>query len=87
MIMADMVFPDQIDVSWKSVGGMGELKEAIYETVVLPLQNPGLFRALREDPDAASLATVPKGILFYGPPGTGKTMLAKVIAKDCGATY
>lgn len=87
LIMADMVFPDQIDVSWTQVGGLETLKEQIYETVVLPLQNPGLFSALRQDPKQASLATVPRGILFYGPPGTGKTMLAKVIAKDCGATF
>lgn len=86
-IMNDMVFPDQISVSWKDVGGLEGLKEQIYETVVLPLQNPGLFRALRQNPNQSSLATVPRGILFYGPPGTGKTMLAKVIAKDCAATF
>lgn len=87
IIIADMVFPDQIDVTWKDVGGMLVLKEQIYETVVLPLQNPNLFAGMRENPLAAGLATVPRGILFYGPPGTGKTMLAKVIAKDCGATF
>lgn len=86
-IIADIVFPHQITVSWDDVGGMDQLKEQIYETVVLPLQNPGLFKANRKDPNQASLAVVPRGVLFYGPPGTGKTMLAKVIAKECGATF
>jgi len=86
-IIADIVFPDQISVSWNDIGGMEHLKEAIYETVVLPLQNPGLFKANRKDPSQSSLAVVPRGVLFYGPPGTGKTMLAKVIAKECGATF
>jgi len=86
-IISDIVFPDQISVSWDDVGGMDHLKEQIYETVVLPLQNPGLFKANRKDPSQSSLAVVPRGVLFYGPPGTGKTMLAKVIAKECGATF
>jgi SpoVK/Ycf46/Vps4 family AAA+-type ATPase len=86
-ILNDIVFPDQISITWNDVGGLETLKEQIYETLVLPLQNPGLFKANRKDPSQASLAVVPRGVLFYGPPGTGKTMLAKVIAKECGATF
>ena len=27
------------------------------------------------------------GLLLYGPPGTGKTMLAGVVAKECGLNF
>lgn len=48
---------------------MEKLKEALYEAVILPIQNPLLFQRMSL---GSPLIAVPKGILLYGPPGTGE---------------
>ena len=68
IIMAEVVFPDEIEQSFADVGGMQQLKRTIYETVIMPLQKPELFKQLHEK---NKLLAVPGGVLFYGPPGTG----------------
>jgi hypothetical protein len=48
------------DVRWEDVGGLEEVKEAILDTVELPLRHPHLFtQGLRRR----------SGVLLYGPPG------------------
>ncbi|CCE26551.1 probable peroxin-6 [Claviceps purpurea 20.1] len=61
------------NVTWDDVGGLGNVKDAITETIQLPLERPELF---------AKGMKKRSGILFYGPPGTGKTLLAKAIATE-----
>uniref|UniRef100_A0A7S1ND01 AAA+ ATPase domain-containing protein n=1 Tax=Eutreptiella gymnastica TaxID=73025 RepID=A0A7S1ND01_9EUGL len=65
-------------VSWDDIVGLDEAKQALYESVMLPLQRPDLFTGLR----APS-----RGILLFGPPGTGKTFLARACAQGGGATF
>ena len=49
------------NVKWSDVGGLEDVKEAILETVELPLKHPELFHSgLRRR----------SGLLLYGPPGT-----------------
>ncbi|KAL1553152.1 outer mitochondrial transmembrane helix translocase-like isoform X1 [Salvia divinorum] len=80
VIACDVVNPDDIDVTFDSVGGLDSIKEALYDLVILPLRRPDLF-------SHGKLLSPQKGVLLYGPPGTGKTMLAKAIAKESGAVF
>ena len=65
-------------VTWKDVGGLASQKDAIIETISLPLTHPELF---------ANGVRKRSGILFYGPPGTGKTLLAKAIATEFSLNF
>lgn len=63
-------------VSWDSVIGAAEAKEAIMESIVYPQKRPDLFPL-----------GWPRGILLYGPPGCGKTLLAAAVASEIQAQF
>jgi len=66
------------NVQWSDVGGLSHVKDAVIETIQLPLSRPELFaKGLKKR----------SGILFYGPPGTGKTLLAKAIATEFSLNF
>jgi len=67
------------DVTWDQVGGLGETKERLRETIQWPLDYPEVFASM--DLDSA------KGVLLYGPPGTGKTLLAKAVANEANSNF
>jgi SpoVK/Ycf46/Vps4 family AAA+-type ATPase len=83
-VLADVVFADEIGEEFRDVGGHAKLKRDLYESIILPLQQPALFRQMHA---SSPLLAMPRGALFYGPPGVGKTMLGKAIAKASGATF
>ncbi|PLN82254.1 peroxisome assembly factor 2 [Aspergillus taichungensis] len=66
------------NVAWDDVGGLSTVKDALVETIQLPLERPELF---------AKGMKKRSGILFYGPPGTGKTLLAKAIATEFSLNF
>jgi transitional endoplasmic reticulum ATPase len=65
--------------NFASVGGMERVKEEIRMKIILPLQQPNLFKAYGKK--------VGGGILLYGPPGCGKTFLARATAGEVNASF
>jgi len=79
-ISAEVVAPSEIGVRWSDVGALDDVKKALREIVMLPLQRPEFFRK-------GCLSKPCKGILLFGPPGTGKTLMAKAVATASGAYF
>ena len=46
-LIADLVFPDQLDTSLDDIGGLEQLKQEMYETVILPLKSPHILAAMQ----------------------------------------
>lgn len=67
------------DTTWEDIGGLAKVIEQLKEAVELPLLYPEAFRRLKIETST--------GVLLYGPPGTGKTILAKAVARECGANF
>lgn len=66
------------NVHWDDIYGLGDVKDALNEMMILPAQRPDLYSGLRAPG---------KGVLLAGPPGVGKTLIAKAVATNIGATF
>ncbi|WOL20617.1 60S ribosomal export protein NMD3 [Canna indica] len=79
-LLADVIPPNDIGVTFDDIGALENVKETLIELVMLPLQRPELFCK-------GQLTKPCKGILLFGPPGTGKTVLAKAVATEAGTNF
>lgn len=66
-------------VTFKDVGGLENVKDAVRMKIIKPFVNPGLFDKFKKK--------VGGGILLFGPPGCGKTYIAKATAGECDARF
>ena len=76
-IAAAQVVSSAGSASWDDIGGYAELKLALQQAVLWPLQYAQSYQQLGLAP--------PRGILLYGPPGCAKTMLVRAAASTSGA--
>jgi len=58
----------------EDIGGYGDVKNELLESIVMPLRSKGIAYAYGIKP--------PKGVLLFGPPGCGKTMLMRALSKE-----
>lgn len=65
-------------VTFNSISGLKEAKEAIYEALIYPQKFKVFFKDGMNSTNA---------ILLYGPPGTGKTQLARAVATEINCTF
>ena len=71
--------PERPTTTFADVGGMDQVKDEVRMKIILPLQQPELFKAYGKK--------IGGGILMYGPPGCGKTFLARATAGEVSASF
>jgi transitional endoplasmic reticulum ATPase len=66
-------------VHWADVGGVGEAKRRLQESVIWPMRYAATYAQFDLQP--------PKGLILHGPPGTGKTLLARALATEAQMNF
>eukprot|EP01035_Chromulina_nebulosa_P018809 gene18809-24579_t len=79
-LLTNVMFPNDIGVTYDMIGGLTEVKDMLRQSITYPLKYPRLYKE-------GLAAEAVKGVLLFGPPGTGKTMLAKAVATEGGAAF
>ncbi len=73
------VFTEIPEIGFSEIGGLGDIKKILSETVKDPLYHPEVYAKANTRPA--------KGILLTGEPGTGKTLIARAIAKEAEVNF
>ena len=64
---------------WQDVAGLDQVKQALLETIELPLLHEAEMKEFKVKPS--------KGILLFGPPGTGKTLIVKAASTELKCSF
>lgn len=74
-----IIQPEQIDVGFDDVRGLGKVLGEVQHTLTVLTDNEIYRNQMGGRPR--------RGVLFEGPPGTGKTHMAKAMAKEAGVPF
>ena len=92
-------FPSVPEVQMKDIGGMEQVKEQIYDNILVRLESSPFrvclfhiilfFQLPLENKNLSDQLGVEDSsdILLWGPPGCGKTLLAKAVANQAGLNF
>lgn len=83
---AQVYIPDDT-LTWAALAGYDEEKEAMQESIVLPLKHPELYEGIARETRERYESLLPRAVLLEGLPGCGKTTAAKVIAAEIGRPF
>lgn len=78
-LLGNIVYPEDINVSFDNIGGLENIKNRLDKVLFKPLK--------LTDSGLGPLFSPPNGIILHGSPGTGKTMIAKAIAKKLDGIF
>ncbi len=62
-----------------AIAGMNELKDTLYNDVIMPLKEKELYEKYK--------VSVPNGMLLYGPPGCGKTFIVRQFSEEINFNF
>lgn len=68
-----------LPLTWSNVGGLEAVKQKLQEQLVWPVKYRHVFSECGLQPQS--------GVLLFGPPGCGKTLIASVVANECGLNF
>ena len=76
---ASLSFTKEKGKGFDAIAGMTELKETLYNDVIMPLKEKELYEKYK--------VSVPNGMLLYGPPGCGKTFIARQFSEEINFNF
>ena len=68
-----------LPLTWRDVGGLHMVTQKLKEQLMWPVKYRHLFSECGLQPQS--------GVLLFGPPGCGKTLIASVVASECGLNF
>jgi cell division protease FtsH len=78
MLCADLIFAEDLEISFKDVAGLDEVKEGLQDVIKLVKTQGG--------GGTSKLRAPPKGLLLHGPPGNGKVCFLSLCRTLCSPT-